>query len=265
MTIGQRIAAMLAEVDLVEMDDTARRRHILRTQAASLLADIPGLHATGVDMLEGEFETYATGWSPSLHRIAMRTMRTIARPEALDATIRWFADAATTLWMRSVHASALGMDRAPLATGANIMHLHVDASLAEINGGDVVRWAAKAVKASHAPVAARTTGLGGLTCAGGECHVQERDTFREAAWRVSIDVDGDDVDFDGTDVTFFGPDIPDSVVSALPGRRIDDLLRTGTCLDARIVEEVDTTKIDNGCFYTLTLRQQTVPLASLAS
>lgn len=197
----------------------------------------------------------------------MRTVRTIARPDALDATIRWFAEAASTLWTRSVHAAALGMDRAPLATGANIMHLDVDASLVEINGGDPIRWAARAVKASHATAAARTTGVGGLTCAGGDCHVQERGAAREACWRVSIDVDGDgdEVTFDGSDVTFFGPALPASVVAALPGRHVADLIRTDTCLDARIVEEVGTTEIDNGCYYTLTLRQRTVPLASLAS
>lgn len=265
MTIERRIADMLAEVDRLEMDDTQRRRHILSTHAPSILADIPGLHATGVDLLDGEFETYATGWSPSLHRIAMRTVRTIARPDAMDATIRWFAEAASTLWTRSVHAAALGMERAPLATGTNIMHLDVDASLVEINGGDPIRWAARAVKASHATAAARTTGVGGHTCAGGDSHVQERGAAREACWRVSIDVDGDEVTFDGSDVTFFGPAFPASVVAALPGRHVVDLIRTDTCLDARLVEEVDTTEIDNGCFYTLTLRQRTVPLASLAS
>lgn len=266
MTIGQRIADMLAEVDLVDVGDTDLRCGILRTHGPAILADIPGLSGTGVDIHAGEMAAYAAGWSPSLHRVPMRTVWQMPGPNEFDAAIQWFAGAATRLWRRSLSADALGMESPPPAATGGIMHLDVDASLIELHGGDVLARARQALKTAHGPRAAGRAILGDEECGDNEGHVRERGSNRQVGWSIDIEVDDEIITYDGVGFTIFGQHLPDVVAAAACGRPVRDLVRTGTCLDYRIIEDVQSsTPLSNGCFHSLRLRQEVVPLASLAS
>lgn len=225
---------------------------IVRNAVVDALRDVEGmaspqvtLHKTYDRTNRCALKLQADGWSPSLHLLRMTQVVMLpALGEPMDPALDQMATIVCRLAKRADEARDMG-HRKPLPIPENpaVDHLSVDSSLAEMVGakGISVHGSARnVVKGLHRGTAEQQFWR---HISNTDQSIVERDpeppvttTVRDVGWRFVPGEFGRDLpSYNGLVLSLNAGALPETVMNAIVGRRLDDLIKVHPALDHRVV------------------------------
>lgn len=257
-------------------------RDMLRRQITTALNGIHGvsrMHVTFRGLLgrtpRPALVIAMEGWSPSLHRLSMSHLQPLGiASDAVQSVRPVLNDLATVigrLAARADAAAALGFPKPLDPTGeTEVDHLHMDSSLAEL--------ASAPGRSRHGGARGAVRRLHGGRNGACACwsHVSDNDhsiveriagpgVIRDVGWRAHDGGLGDGLpSYDGKVLSLKAEPMPDLIMAALPGRRLDDMVRVHPALDHRVIRSIHVDDLGgDDRLYSMTFEHDHVPLRSL--
>jgi len=244
-----------------------QRASHLDAQASAILRGIPGVTNVFVTVHPSMMAVGLISWSPTLHALDMfERYEHTGAGDAFVEMARWFSTIARVLDGRSLSAATMGTRKPLDPTAARIDHLHVDATLAAMardDGKDVIAVARTMVHRAHRGSLSRHSFDAWLTGDDARLHEHPSTGLREVGWKVQLGAEDETLVYDGFQLTFRGDPIPETMLAAMSGRRVDALVSTGTPLDARPVQTVLSVEVDGVMHYAMRPVPDPVPLQHL--
>lgn len=260
----RRIVGGIPCPDIMLAEDFDAVPSDVRTKLASLFGAIHGVAVTRIDRVEEDsartrLSVEIDGWSPSLHRLAIRYLRDVPKDhdgEINDNAARIaFQNAVVEQVARSHAGMHMGL-HAPLPLdipkrgggagagskplGIEMRHLLVDASLPALiaaDDEDPVRILKGAIRDLHTQP---EDSEGGSFVANGSAMVIECGLGRLVGVDTHIDVKGHPSSFDGLALHVNNVDVPETLLAQAAGRPLRDIVSVHPSLDDRIVRTADT-------------------------
>ena len=251
---------------------------------ADLLDQVPGLASRHVSLAHGDDGSLVarvsfSGWSPSLHEVAIEA-KARARDGREETAMHLLGPMLQRQCLRAAEAGRM-CHRIPLSgvMGYSVLgHLHVDRALVDMREDDptllpIIGHLDRELKPLHRAPQAHDGGLvltdrGGMVC---EATGRDGRITRMIGAAVDIMPDGFLADrrpqakkvprFDGAMLTLPVASVPDTILHAMPGRRVGELVRVHRLLDDRVVNQARNSK--DGKRVLLALEIDPVAIADL--
>lgn len=267
--------ATMAEVGAGGMQDYDET---LRRATATALHDLGGLSKLIVRVARRRYrnmlEIKLDGWSPTLHRVAMNQMFDMPNePHGHMARelVERVGRIVGMLERRAAAGAALGLRR-PEEAGSfpDPSRLHIDLALARMTATPTAcrNGASGATGRVHAPGSSCspypfTSHAGTQSDIVAERTAADGTVLREAGWKFRVP-GAEDAVYDGHILTIKAQPVPVSVSTAMPGRRLGDLVRIHPGIDDYVVREMHVDQLEPKLdLMTFTFERTVVPLATL--
>jgi hypothetical protein len=274
--VADAFLATMAEAGATE---TASFAETLRRATATALHEVGGLSRLVVRITRrpnrNMLEIKLDGWSPTLHRVAMGQLLDLSRGPHGHMTrdlVQRVGRIVDLLERRAVAGAALGL-RHPDEAGTfpDPSRLHMDLALARMTATPSAcrSRASGATARVHAHSAATYTPYSFTSHLSNQGDVvaeradDEGRTLREAGWKFRVP-GAEAAVYDGHILTIKTQPVPVTVSSAMPGRRLGDLVRIHPGIDDYVVRDMHVDQLEPRLdLMTFTFERTVVPLATL--
>lgn len=274
--IADAFLATMAEAGARGMQDYDKT---LRRATATALHDVGGLSKLIVRVARRRnrnmLEVKLDGWSPTLHRVAMTQLFDMpSEPHGHMARelVGRVGRIVSMLERRAAAGAALGLRR-PDEAGSfpDPSRLHIDLALARMTATPTAcrNNASGATGRVHDQSASAYTPYSFTSHLSnqGDIVAERADddgrTLRETGWRCQVP-GAEAAVYDGHILTIKAEPVPISVSSAMPGRRLGDLVRIHPGIDDYVVREMHVDQLEPKLdLMTFTFERVVVPLATL--
>ena len=268
MSVRDATRKLVDEMMAMSSKTMGERADHLDDGATAILRDIPGLSNIVVTVHSSMMAVGLIGWSPTLHRLDLFERSGRNHTNDLPGMARWFQGVAHCLELRARDASRLGIRKPLDPAESRVDHLFVDASLAAMTrarGVDVAARAGLMVQAAHMGCLTGHSFDGRLQGDDARLAEHHAPSLREVGWKTRLGADDESPVYDGWQLTFRGDPIPETMLAALGGRRVDTLISTGTPLDERMIQTVLSVEVDGVMHYAVRPVPDLVPLQDVVS
>lgn len=273
--IADAFLATMAEAGARGMQDYDET---LRRATATALHDVGGLSKLIVRVARRRnrnmLEIKLDGWSPTLHRVAMNQLFDMpSEPHGHMARelVGRVGRIIGMLERRAAAGTAIGLRR-PDEAGRfpDTSRLHMDLALARMTATPLAcrNGVSGATGRVHAPTSscgpyAFTSHIGTQSDVVAEHTDAGGSVLREAGWKFRVP-GAEGAVYDGHILTIKAEPVPVSVSSAMPGRRLGDLVRIHPGIDDYVVREMHVNQLEPKLdLMTFTFERMVVPLATL--